>query len=313
MEISTNPNAPNLCAAEFNIVTNLMDDTGLKKMEQEMTDILKYRMDLKPGPMCYMEGNTFQGYQGMNGERRPPPALLDVQTYLTQAPLLTRTEIDSVRDKEPPPMPPILSNRLIVPDCRDILTPQRTKNARRTDQPEYEPRWDQLAQRKNTEYARFGRDTRQEWRDQYKIWDDKKKGVYGIGKYDKGTLKPVLDVQCEDPTGTLPCMHIASSGAHLQGPVLDPALTLGQIADLSSTLDSGVNLQGIEGGGVNVITQSGSVMGPGREAPLKNYSQDTIAAAQTIDSSKPYLIQMQDVLRKEGCKRANFYGYNAGC
>src|SRR4051794_6913024 len=96
------------CPTEFNVVTSLKKCSLYKKELQESTDPLKYKFDITPGPMCYMPGQAFQGLQITNGERRPPPQLLDMELTLQAMPLKEEENdyiIKDIHNAKPPAMP----------------------------------------------------------------------------------------------------------------------------------------------------------------------------------------------------------------
>ena len=159
------------CKEQFNIPTTLIDDEySYRKRLQESTEPLKYQMDLRPPAMCYMPGQTFQGLQ--ISQRHAPPSLIDVETYLKNAPLVNEDRdnvfLGDLNNTKPPSMPKLLSNRLIIPDCRDILTSRRNK-IRKTDMPQFGTRMDMITEdQKRPMFMLPGIDTRLESRDRFK-------------------------------------------------------------------------------------------------------------------------------------------------
>lgn len=274
------------CPTEFNVATQLKSCDEYKKELQESMDPLKYRFDIRPGPMCYMPGQTFQGLR-MAAGRKPPPQLLDMEMTLQTMPLKeqdNRYVINDIRNAKPPSMPAILSNRLVVPDCQEILSFQRTK-IRKIDFPQFSHRMDKMGVYL-TNYMRPGRDTRMEMRDAFKLWEKKKaegSNIYGVGKFDSRALKPGTNPKCTNADSDLDCMHVYGPDAQRTGAVIDPTLPL---KDLTSR-------QGI---------------GEATRGTSAAVAVETLRVAETIDPNRPYTELLRNEQQKTGCN-ARFYGY----
>src|SRR5215210_1739940 len=116
----------------FNQVTNLLDYDGYKKKVQESTDIFKYQTDSFPQPICYMPGQSLQGFN----IHQAPTKLIDVESYLLTQPLreeiLHYTINENVRNVKPS-LPDILQNRILIPDCKDLLETKYDERLRSED------------------------------------------------------------------------------------------------------------------------------------------------------------------------------------
>lgn len=299
------------CPTEFNVVTTLKSCDEYKKELQESMDPLKYKFDLQPGPMCYMPGQAFQGLR-MAAGRMPPPQLLDVEMTLHSMPLKeqdNRYVIKDIHNAKPPSMPKILSNRLIVPDCKDILGWQRTKIRNRIDTPQFSHRMEKMGTY-STDYMRPGRDTRAEMRDAFRKYENQKtknnsSSIYGVGKYDSRTLKPGTNPECTNADSDLGCMHVYGPDAVRTSTVIDPTMTLKDLAANS-------NISGTVGGrftnalGIGSGTASANAtMGPSQ------YAQESRRVAETINPDIPYTDLIKKQFVKNGCN-ARFYGYTPG-
>ena len=204
------------CPAEFNVPTSLLDCDGYRKRMQESTDPFKYKMALKPGPLCMQTGQTFQGL--MLAQRRPPPDLLGVENYLRSAPILEDQReyaIDDIHKARPPRMPKPLSNKLLIPQCNELPGYQRTKIKSRLDSPAWSLRMERNG-KAHPDYARPGRDTRAEVREAWKQKEAKEianSNIYGVSKYDKRPLTTGQNTAC---LSELPCMNVyGPNGEHL--------------------------------------------------------------------------------------------------
>lgn len=276
------------CPTEFNVLTQLKSCKEYKKELQESTDQLKYRFDMQIAPMCFMQNNAFQGLALLNGGRRPPRQLLDMEKTLQMMPLIEQENdyvIDDIRNAKPPSMPAILSNRLVIPDCKDIISFQRTK-IKRTEFPQMSHRLDKKGMFL-TNYMRIGRDTRQEMKDAFKEWEKKKNqntGIYGVGKFDSRPLKPGTNPTCTNADSALDCMHVYGPDSVRTNAVIDPTLTLNELT----------NRQGVS-------------------VPTPVHSVDTLRVAQTIDPNTTFTDLLRNEQQKSGCN-ARFYGYTPpGC
>jgi hypothetical protein len=286
------------CETEFNVPTSLLDCNGYKKKMQESTELLKYTFDKKLAPICFMPGIPFQGAQ-MIGERIPPPQLLDVQTTLRTMPLLEEEKDYFIRDlhrAKPPSMPAKLSNRMVIPECNEILNSKRTK-IRRIDFPEFSNRMDRSGQ-VYVQYMRPGRDTRQEMKDAFLRTEEakaKNSNIYGVGKFDPRALKPGTNPKCTAADSSNDCMHVYGPDAVRDGTVLDPTLSLSAMAKQG--------LQGFaSGSNGGVLSSGGGVGGYGVNAV------ETERIAESINPNIPYTQLMQDQLRRNQCN-AVFYNY----
>jgi len=277
------------CPTEFNVVTNLKSCNDYLTEMKESAEMFKYRFDIRPGPMCYMPGQNFQGLQSVVA-RNPPPQLLETERALTMLPLKEERNDYFIKDLHgaKPQTPTIFRNRMVVPDCRDILTWQRTK-IRRIDFPQVSQRMDRMGFYL-TNYMRPGRDTKAEMKDAYKRYEQMKNAnsnIYGVGIFDRGALKPDTTTKCTNAAG-LECMNIYGSGTPTSSTILDPTLTL---QDLSAR-------QGLPASTPTLPTPTSAL--------AKN-------AARSIDSDVPYTELLQDTFAKNSCN-ARFYNYKpSGC
>jgi len=273
------------CPTEFNVVTTLQSCDEYKKELQESMDPLKYKFDIRPGPMCYMPGQAFQGLRIGSG-RQPPPQLLDMELTLQAMPLKEQDNkyiIKDIHNAKPPAMPKILSNRMIVPDCQEILGWQRTK-IKRNEFPQVSHRMDKMGMYL-TNYMRPGRDTRAEMRDAFRLYEKQKKtssDVYGVGIFDPRALKPGTNPNCTNADSDLGCMHVYGPDAQRTTAVIDPTLTLN---DLSGK-------QGIKGGNL--------------DSPL---TLEAKRVAQTLDQNIPYTDLLTKANAISNSCIARFYGY----
>jgi hypothetical protein len=286
------------CPTEFNVVTNLKRCGIYKKELQESTDPLKYMFDIKPGPMCYMPGQMFQGLQMTTGEKRPPPQLLDMELTLQAMPLKEAENdyiIKDIHSAKPPSMPTILSNRLVIPDCSDILKTRQTKS-RWDEQPDVPTRMEKKGFY-NTKYMRPGDDTKREYRDKFAIWEKTQRAsqdVYGVGVYDTRPLKPGTNPKCNNADSELGCMHVYGPDASRTSKVIDPTMTVRDLAahpgGPGDFLDPGTT-----------IAASGQLVAP-----------DTKRVAESIDPTVPFATLMRDPMTRAACN-ARFYNYNPPC
>jgi hypothetical protein len=276
------------CPTEFNVATSLLSCNGYQKRLRESTELMKYRFDIRPQPACFMTGQNFQGQQ--MAQRAVPPSLLDVEATLKRFPILEERNCynlnENINRAKPPKMPPALSNRLIIPDCREILGMQRTKIHNRLDNPQIAHRIENNG-KKNANYMRPGRDTRAEMKEAYTLYEDKEMGgrhIYGIGKFDKTALKPGTNPKCSAADSDNECMHVYGGDAVRTGTVLDPTLTFGGL----------LNAQDVAGGGL--ISAGG------------DYSAETKRIADEINGSVPYSQLLGEVHQKNSAN-IRFYNY----
>ena len=277
------------CSTQFNVPTSFLNCRDYKKKLQESTDPLKYRLDLMPQQACFMPNQTFQGFQG--GQRRPPNSLLDVENALRNAPLLeeeNRNAIGDIHKVRAPQMPSVFNNKLIVPECNDMLRIETTK-INKLDFPQLAMRLDKRGTY-NTNYMRPGRDTRMEMRDGYKKWENqnvKKSNIFGIGKYDDRPLYlgNTTDCKISDQMG---CMQVYGPDALQNGTLNKSDLTLGNLNTMNS--------QAL----FNYPPQISTAL---NKSSWK--TQDTQAVAKTINPAVPYSQQIPSNV----CG-ATFYGYN---
>ncbi len=306
------------CPTEFNIPTSLLDCEGYSKRMQESTDQYKYKMAIRPGPMCMSSTQPFQGL--MMAERRPPPDLLAVENYLRSAPLYEDQRdyaIGDIHKARPPRMPKPLSNKLVIPQCDELPGYQRTKIMSRMDNPSWSLRLERNG-RRYPDYARPGRDTRAEIRE---AWKKKEKtevansSIYGVAKYDSRALTPGTNPDCNGP---IPCMHVYGPNATRDGKVIDASKTL---ATITSTGDGGMNQSSADNWNTTGVTTTTfgptftSVPGtPGvglssNSAISSNVSAATLQAAATINPNVPYTQLMTDQWQRAGCN-VKFDNYN---
>lgn len=286
------------CPTEFYVSTSLVDCTGIKKKMKESTDVLKYRFDIKPKPMCFMQGQFFQGNQ-MVGARSVPPGLMDAELALRTMPLLEQENeyiVDEPLHKaKPPKMPAVLANRMVIPDCDDILqTNQRTKVKHRWDQAGWDQRIEKTG-RPYFDYMRPGRDSRQEIRDLYKKWEEQqaaKLDVYGVGKFDKRPLKPGTNPKCAAGDTELDCMHVYGPDAERTADVIDPTLSLKVLSRQSDgVLPPSAGAASVGSAGVDPVTRQ---------------------IASTIDPKKTLNQLIQEQQAKGGCN-VRFYDWQRKC
>lgn len=286
------------CGTQFNVVTTLKDCNGWKKKMQESTDPFKYTMDIKPSTMCFMQGSNFQGLAV--SQRQAPPALMETERFLRNAPLIEEDQenyIEDIHNAKPPTMPPQLSNRMIIPECNELLgNGSKITKIKKTEFPEWATRTD-LEKRQQFNYMRPGRDTKLEIRDAYQTWDQKKNGksVYGIGKYSSGALRPVTDVNCNNADSDNGCMHVKGPDAVTShGKIrLDPTVTLTDMQPKVS--DKGFFSQF----GFPFSEKSGP-------------SNETQNIAKSINQNVPYTQLLTPQLQRNGCN-AKFYDYKPNC
>lgn len=208
----------------FNQVTDLLDNACYKKRVQESTEIYKYMTDMTPTPVCYMKGQAFQG----SHVKQAPGSLSDIEFYMQTAPL--REDLDLYcMDKNPrnvaPSMPSILQNRLLIPDCQDIMKASYNK-VRRTDfnavsdhrrndiiSEPIKPMWN----------VHRGIDTRQEMKDEFRKREQSKLATAMGKNVESGTLYPMPEVRCTIGSDDLKCMHVYESGVNA-GPGADTSV-----------------------------------------------------------------------------------------
>jgi hypothetical protein len=276
------------CTTEFNVENSLKPCGQYKKALQESTDPLKYIFDIKPSPMCYMPGQNFQGIQMTTGEKRPPPQLLDMEMTLQAMPLKEEENdyvIKNIHNAKPPAMPSILSNRLVIPDCGEILSSKRTK-IRFGEAPDVPQRVERMGFY-NTNYMRPGMDTRQEWKDKFAEYEktkqkENKNNVYGIGAFDKRALKPGTNPKCTNADSNLGCMHVYGPDAKRTGKMIDSTRVISDLVNRP--------------------------VGTQLNMPLAA----TKMVADSIDPKTPYIDLIRDPLIRQSCN-ARFYDYTPPC
>jgi len=253
-----------------------------------------------------MPGQMFQGLQMTTGDKRPPPQLLDMEMTLQAMPLKEQDNdyiIKDIHNAKPPAMPQILSNRLVIPDCGDILKSERTK-IRWGEGNDAPARVEKMAY--HNSYQRPGSDTKREWKDKFSQFEKKNRAantdVYGIGLYDKRALKPGTNPKCHNADSDLDCMHVYGPDAERTGKVIDPTLTLGDLAGRpggpgTDSLAASVGL------GDSAASKVGSVTA----------NPETQRVAATINPTTPYINYVRDSMARAGCN-ARFYDYSPkGC
>ena len=293
------------CPTTFNVLTQLKSCDEYKKELQESMDPLKYRFDLRPGPMCFMPGQAFQGLR-TSTMRGPPPQLLDMEMTLHSMPLKeqdNRYVIKDIHNAAPPAMPAILSNRMIIPECKEIMQWQRTK-IRRIDEPQISQRMDKMGLYL-TNYMRPGRNTRDEMRDAFKAYEKQKAAnsdIYGVGKFDPRALKPGTNPNCTNADSDLDCMHVYGPDAIRTGTVIDQTLPF---KDLVARQGGGV--AAIAGGAAGSAAGGGGGIGAG--AGVSASTIQAMRVAESIDPNASYVNLLKDVRAKNGCN-ARFYNYS---
>lgn len=290
------------CPTEFNVPTSLLDCEGYNKRMQESTDPYKYMMDLKPGPMCMMTGRPFQGL--MMAQRRPPPNLLGVENYLRSAPIFEQDRdyvIDDIHKAKPPRMPKPLSNKIVLPECKELPGYQRTK-IRKTEFPDWSLRMERNG-KKFAEYARPGRDTRAEIREAWKKKEQKdiaSSDIYGVSKYDKRALTPATNPDC---LSELSCMHVYGPNTVRTGKMIDPSKS---VADLTSTGDGGLNV--VPASEWNSIGVSNTSTGP-MFTSMPGTPSSAMQNKTGINPDIPWTHQLADQQKRAGCN-VRFLNYN---
>lgn len=288
------------CPAEFNIPTSLLDCRGYKKRMQESTDPYRYKMALKPGPVCMSSNQTFQGL--MMAQRRPPPGLLGVENYLKSAPILDAQRdyvIDDISLAKPPRMPKPLSNKLLIPECNELPGYQRTKIQSKSESPEWSMRLERNG-KKYADYARPGRDTRAEIREAWKKKEQKEitnSDIYGVSKYDKRALQPAQNQDC---MGDISCMVLKGPDNTSQTPARFSSITGTEGMSLSTA--SNWNAAGVATNaskptltsvpGTPIIT--GSSAGSASMDPTRQ-------VAATINGNVPYIDNLTEQWRRAAC------------
>ncbi len=276
------------CDTQFNIPTSLLDCNGYNKKMQESTDPYNYIMDLKVPAMCFMPGIPFQGLQ--MAQRRPPPQLLDAEMMLKSLPLFEQDKdyvTKNIHNAKPPAMPQVLSNRLVIPECSEILTQKRTK-IQFGETPQFSQRMDKL-QRKNIDYMRPGIDTRAQIKELHKQWEteqNKNSGIYGIGKFDSRALKPGTNPKCSNADSSLDCMHVYGPDSTRDGKVIDPTVPY-----------------------KDLVAQSRTSVTPVTAKAPQNISMDTQNVAKSINPNVSWTALLENQQAKNRCN-AKFYNYD---
>jgi hypothetical protein len=287
----------------FNLATDLMDTCDYAKRLQESTDPLRYRMDIRPGGQCYMEGENLHGYVGST--RRPPPGLLDVEEKLLRSPTSLVTNTGPIYGKSPV-TPPELQNRLVFKECKRGIGTTVTGHRLRSQMPNYAPvRTDiVLERRKQVDIARNGRNTRQELKDAYSRFQKRK-----FGKRVEGVYVPSTALDCASGSD-MGCVHVAQkdpasvAGATVSGSATSAGLT----ASISTAATSG----SISAAGTAVHQTSGpGGLGTGGLAE-KTTKESTKDAVSRIPAGLPFSEILSDVgLRKGG--GVQFYAWKSPC
>ena len=288
----------------FNLVTDLMDTCDYAKRLQESTDPLRYRMDIRPGGQCYMEGENLHGYVGST--RRPPPGLLDVEEKLLRSPTSLVTITGPIHTKSPA-TPPELQNRLVFKECKRGIGTTVTGHRLRSQMPNYAPvRTDiVLERRKQVDIARNGRNTRQEMKDAYSRFQKRK-----FGKRVEGVYVPSTALDCANGSD-MGCVHIAQkdAGSTAGTTVSGSATSAGLTASISTAATSG----SISAAGTAVHQASGTgVASPGQPGTGGKQTETTKEAVSRIPTGLPFSDILSDVAQRKG-GGVQFYAWKSPC
>lgn len=288
------------CPTEFNKITSFRDCNGWTKKLQESTDPLKYKFDVHTPPICFMPGKNFQGLQSVGG-RMPPPQLMDMETTLRTMPLKEQENeyyISNIHQAKPPKMPDILSNRLVIPDCGDLLGYKTTKVKGRTDFPEWSERVNNMG-RKNMNFMMPGEDTKATIKELYKKYEKDKianNNVYGVSKFDDRPLKPGTNPKCNNADSDLDCMHVYGPDSTRDNTVLDSTMTLSDLAKRGLSITAKKD----------PTQRIGLVSSMGQSTP----NSETRRVAETINPNIPYVDLLKPIHSKNACKTSQFYSYS---
>lgn len=195
-------------AGLFNVATNLLYLDEYKKKLQESTEPYQYITDLQPVPLCYMSTQNFQGPQ----IKQSPGSLIDVDTFLKLEPQREAQGSyylsQNVRNLQPE-MPEMLQNRLMIPDCKDLIQARYDRGIRSRDFQGVSGtvRFDVVNERPKQQWiASPGRDTRLEMKDAFRKREEARLAKYfGKGAPD---VTPTTDIKCTSGSNELGCMHL---------------------------------------------------------------------------------------------------------
>lgn len=292
------------CTTQFNIPTSLLDCNGYKVKMRENVELSNYHFDIKPPPICFMPGQMFQGNQ--MAQRAPPPQLMDVELALRTGPLYEEDNdyiTNDIHNQKPKPMPGVLSNRLVIPECNDIFKYETTK-VRWGESPNVPQRLHKSSLRGYANYMRPGIDTKQQMKQLYQQYEKNQNansGIYGVGKYDPRALKPGTNPKCNNGDSDLDCMHVYGPDATRDGKVIDPTLTL------NTMLQNGLQ-QPAHPSEYVPVSSSISAVGITASGKPQMISAETKRVAESLDPNVSYLNLAAQISPKALCN-AKFYGY----
>ena len=293
-------------AGTFNVATSLIDRGEYNNKMRMAKDLLDYKFDLRPNPICFQEGENFQGF---SGPKSIPSYLIDIETYLKQAPVIQNDYLDDeMKSVGPPIMPKILQNKLYIPDCSEFIKTDYSPKMRRTDPRNTLPvdgtqRTDLISEgRKQTVLFMPGVDTRLQLKDAYKEFEkDKYKDVFGISKGLQGNLQVQGDIPC-DSTSSLDCIHLFGPGAGKNSNL--------QNINVNGTL--GEHLAVTDGSAPGQMAGQAYFGAPIQPIAPQVYSAATKEAVKNIDANMSLGDHISEKARKDGCN-VTFTGYKNPC
>ena len=279
--------------------TGLMDTDVYAKKLQESTDPFQYLLAIKPRGPCFMVGENLQGYSA--GIRAPPPELIGVETYLKTNPLIIDSITGPLQDKSPR-FPDELKKGANIHECTRRIDTSFASRRLRSQMPNYAPsRTDIITdKRKQIDFARNGRNTRQEMKDAYKKHQEGK-----FADRTKGVLIPQSAIECTSGSTDLSCLHISSAPGGSGPAGSGPAASAGQLSGSGSDY---LAVMGSSSGTQVVPNTSNSESGSSNSVR----SEATLAAAKKIDPTVPFYKLLNDAAAQAG-RGLEFYGYKSPC
>jgi len=311
-------------AGIFNIATSLMDKGEYKNRMRIAKDMLDYKFDIHPNPICLSDTEAFQGF---NGPKSIPSALIDIQTYLQQAPVLLNDYLDGdFKNQGPPGMPEILQNKMFIADCKDLIKTDYTPRKRRTDEQYTEAsdgtqRVDLISEgRKQTTLFSPGIDTRQQMKDAYKEYEKTKfNGVFGVSKGNvQGDMQLAGDIPCDANT-SLDCLHLFGPGATstseegVTGSYSGaPGASTGNLRNINQNATLAQHLAISNGSAPGQTMAQAFIGAPLVTPPATPQSQIVLDALKSIDPKMSLNDYISQKAKKDGCG-VSFSGYTSPC
>lgn len=300
----------------FNQVTNLKDRANYSRGIEENKEMYDYQTTSFKQPVCFMKGQTLQGFS----IQEPPPALIDVESYLKTQPL--RNEIDQnvfegdLRNTSPS-MPEELKTRLFIPDCADFIDRtylrERQADVGFNREKSLADGTDPHGPKRQVYIASPGIDTRMAMKDEYKRRADAKlAGLYGKGA---GDIIPAPEIPCK-LGDSRQCMHLfpAATAAAAAESTIKTFQPSAPLATFARAIGQPTTAATYNNGGVPTM---GALVSPGPDVVAASQPQGPVAytTAQVLQTIPPDMTLRQlaeEYALRRGCD-VSFLGYKSPC